>query len=199
MGGGEANGERGCSPWSCSPSQSRLLSPWLGLRPRVAPTRCRPPPGFHLRSSNGYVISAFAGGRPGGPQGMIVNVSKPGSQRLLWGAGQRKRRLDRGESGHGRPGRCSLRRYRRGRNPTLQMRGSRSPFSAGRYEGTIEFAGEDGYSAVDATSATGDARAILNLGLRRPGRRRVRREFPRCAVAGAKRRSRRFCVRGRHQ
>lgn len=121
------------------------------------------PFGFHLRSSNGYVISALGAGGQGGPQVVFVIVSKPGSAVLYETSATLGE--DTIEASLGGVGRIDVHYVPSGGIDTQRSKCGGKPvsFLAGHYEGTIDFAGEDGYSAVEARSAVGDIRPALNL------------------------------------
>jgi hypothetical protein len=149
------------------------------------------PPGFRLGATNGYTLSVLGLRNPSTHRGTILLAMRSRHGEALYSApasiGPTSIETDLGalgsidvdfvSSGESREERSAC-----GGKPVL--------VDAGRYEGTIEFSGEDGYSQVHGSSARGEARMALSLGCVRdsptegigghaPGARLTVRGFPR--------------------
>lgn len=122
------------------------------------------PPGFSLRSSHGYRLSVMTLGNPGGGAGVVVMTLRSRHTEVSYLApaalGPTSIEADLGDLGRldvdfvssGTP---RAERSACGDQPVL--------VEGGRYEGTIDFEGEEGYSRVHAASARGEAKAWLSV------------------------------------
>jgi hypothetical protein len=112
--------------------------------------------GFGLQASNGYTFSAVAGAPAEGEEGWISLYLVHGRRTLVTYGAPATVSPTTIEADLGKLGRISVTRVPTGR--TKAVRGGCKPGStkrveAERYEGTIEFHGEEGFAEVSATSA----------------------------------------------
>lgn len=119
----------------------------------------RPPTvtGFHLRASNGYVLFALAGAPPEGDEGWIglFLLERDRHSVVTYAAPARvtRRTID---ADLGKLGRISVIRAPTGRTKAVRWGcklGQTKKVEAERYEGTIEFHGEEEFADVSASSA----------------------------------------------
>jgi hypothetical protein len=156
----------GALPSELGPTSASALPLTPGARVSRSTTGQGPapfPPGFVLRSSNGYGIAFYVlGGRKGsGPHALII-VGQKGRSVLY--VAPATFTTDSLEVDLGELGRVAVAFH-----PTGATRPQRSAcggkpvsFASGYYEGTIAFHGEEGYTEVEATRARGDA-SIINI------------------------------------
>jgi hypothetical protein len=115
------------------------------------------PTGFQLRASDGYVFSAFAGEAPAaGGEGWIGLYLMRGQRAGVTYAAPATVSRTTIDADFGRLGSISVTRVPTGRMKTVRRGcgpGSTKPVEVERYEGTIEFHGEEGFTEVSATSA----------------------------------------------
>ena len=133
--------------------------------------------GFHLQASNGYELLALAGeAPPEGDEGWIGLFLVRGDQRAevtyAAPATVTRRSID---ADLGDLGRISVTRVSTERTRTVRWGckpGKTKQVEAGRYEGTIEFHGEEGFTDVSAVSAPLDPNpcGVGDEGGRPPGR-----------------------------
>ena len=121
------------------------------------------PPGFVLRSSNGYGITFYVlAGRKGSEPHAFIFVGRKG--RSVVYVAPASLTTDSLEADLGELGRVAVTFHPTG--GTRQQRsacgGKPVTFASGYYEGTIAFHGEEGYTEVEATRARGDA-SIINI------------------------------------
>jgi hypothetical protein len=118
--------------------------------------RMPPLTGFELEASNGYSFSAVAGAPPEGEKGWIGLYLARGRRTLVtYGAPATVSRTTI-EADLGKLGRILVTRVPTGRMKTVRggcKPGSTKRVEVERYEGTIEFHGEEGFAEVSATSA----------------------------------------------
>lgn len=110
--------------------------------------------GFGLQASNGYGFSAVAGASPEGDEGWIFLVLVRGRNTVFYTAPATVSRTTI-DADLGKLGRISVTRVPTGRTKTVRWGckpGSTKQVEAERYEGTIEFHGEEGFADVSATS-----------------------------------------------
>lgn len=110
--------------------------------------------GFHLRATNGFLLNAYAVALPGDEEGDIgILVYGKRASVSYWAPATVTATTI--EANLGLLGRISVTRQRTGRMKTVPgcKPGSRKQVPADRYEGTIEFHGEEGFTEVSATSA----------------------------------------------
>ena len=121
------------------------------------------PPGFSLRASHGYRLSVLALGDPRAGSGFVVVTlrSRHAEASYFAPAAPGPNSL---EADLGALGRLDVHFV-----PSGQPRSERAVcgkpalVEGGRYEGTIDFEGEEGYSRVHATSARGEAKGWLGI------------------------------------
>lgn len=122
------------------------------------------PPGFRLRASNGYTLSVMALNDPRTGHGVVLLTMRSRHAGVLYAApasvGPTSIEADLGAIGRidvdfvssGQP------------HPERSACGGESvQVDSGRYEGTIDFEGEEGYSEVHAVSARGEVMMVLSL------------------------------------
>lgn len=123
------------------------------------------PPGFRLSASNGYTLSALAfDDSRTGRGGVLLFMRSRHAHALYYAPASVEPSSI--EAKLGTIGRIDVDFV-----PSGQPRAERSVcggdsvlVDSGRYEGTIEFTGEEGYSQVHASSARGEAMMALSLG-----------------------------------
>lgn len=121
------------------------------------------PPGFTLRATHGYRMSVLGAEGPQGGAGVVIVTLRSRRASVTYSA---PAAVTPGsiEADLGSVGRIDVDFVPSGRTRTERSSCGRSALvESGRYEGTIDFKGEDGYSEVRATSAQGEASAWLNL------------------------------------
>jgi len=132
--------------------------------------------GFYLQASNGYELLALAGAPPEGDEGWIglFLLKGDGHSAVTYAAPATvtRRTID---ADLGKLGRISVTRVPTGRTKTVRWGcepGKRKRVEAERYEGTIEFHGEEGFADVSAGSAPLDPNpcGVSEEGGRPPGR-----------------------------
>ncbi|HKT84051.1 MAG TPA: hypothetical protein VJQ84_09485 [Solirubrobacterales bacterium] len=121
------------------------------------------PTPFWLEASNGYRFFAMAGrGSDGGEDGWVLlyleSANKPPA--LVTYAAPAKVSETQIEANLGKLGRISVTRVPTGRTKTRRICGRRRQVEIERYEGTIEFHGEEGFADVSATEAPTEATRI---------------------------------------
>ena len=123
------------------------------------------PPGFRLGAANGYTLSVLGLRNPSTHRGTILLAMRSHHGEALYSApasiGPTSIEADLGALGSIDVDFVSSGQTREERST---CGGKPVPVDAGRYEGTIEFNGEDGYSQVHGSSARGEARMALSLG-----------------------------------
>jgi len=152
--------------------------------------------GFGLQASNGYVLSVLAGASPDGEEGWISLYLVRGKRMMVSYAAPATISPTTIDADLGKLGKISVIRVPTGRTRTVRWGckpGGTKRVEAKRYEGTIEFHGEEGFAEVSATSApvaypvfcirntedggaSGDKNlsgARLDVEKRRPGRYRL--------------------------
>lgn len=122
------------------------------------------PPGFRLQASNGYMLTAIAFDDRGGERDLIYLIMSARHAAVLYFVpaviGPASIEADLGPIGHidmdfvssGEP---HVERSACDKEPVL--------VESGRYEGTLELRGEEGYAEVHASTVRGDAKLLLNL------------------------------------
>lgn len=111
--------------------------------------------GFSLQASNGYDLVALAGESPTGEEGWIWLVLR-GRRALVSYTAPAIVSDETIDADLGKLGKISVTRVPTGRTKTVRrgcQLGSRSRVEAERYEGLIEFHGEEGFAEVSAVSA----------------------------------------------
>lgn len=128
------------------------------------------PGGFRLKASNGYSLSVVSFHKPNTERGeVLVLAQAPGSAVLYF---TRATATDTSiEADLGAVGRIDVDFVPSGRARMERSACGGRPLAvdSGRYVGTIDFQGEQGYSEAHATSARGDAKFTLNLVCTRVG------------------------------
>lgn len=122
------------------------------------------PPGFTLRASHGYRLSVMGLGNPHGGRGTVFlfmssrHASVSYSTRASIGPGSIEANL-------GKIGRIDVKFVSSGGSHTERAICGGKPIAvqSGRYVGTIDIEGEEGYSRVHATAARGEAKLVLSL------------------------------------
>lgn len=122
------------------------------------------PPGFRLAATNGYTLSVVGVKDPNNDRGAILLAMRSRHAETLYSAlasiGPTSIEADLGTIGRidvdfVSSGQSQAERSACGRRSVL--------VDSGRYEGTIDFRGEEGYSQVHASSARGEAMMTLSL------------------------------------
>lgn len=123
------------------------------------------PPGFTLRASNGYTLSAFATQNPDtGEENIAIFVHSRHAE-VFYLASATVGPGASIEADLGIVGRIDV-DFAPSGGPRVERSacGDKSvPLESGFYEGSIEFEGEEGYSEVHATAARGDVRLLMRL------------------------------------
>lgn len=122
------------------------------------------PPGLRLAATSGYTLSAIALKAPNGGAGVVLVMVRSPNALALYSApasiGPTSIDADLGTIGRIDVDFVSSGQSRVERSAC----GGKSVLGdAGRYEGTIDFEGEEGYSQAHASSARGEARMALSL------------------------------------
>lgn len=110
---------------------------------------------FRLQASNGYEFIVEAGAPPEGEEGWIGIFLLHGMTAAATYAAPATVSRNRIDADLGELGTISVKRVRTGRTKTVRkcQRGPKVRVEAERYEGTIEFHGEEGFAEVDASRA----------------------------------------------
>lgn len=122
------------------------------------------PPGFKLKASNGYSLTVSAFHRPDTDRGEVLVLAAKRRAAVLYFA--RGTVTDTSiDADLGAVGRIDVDFAPSGRTRKEHSKCSRKSLdvNAGRYVGTIEFNGEQGYSEAHAGAARGDAKFVLSL------------------------------------
>lgn len=113
--------------------------------------------GFHLQASNGYKLLALAGAPPEGGEGWVgLFLLKRDRRSIVTYAVPATVTRKSIDADLGKLGRISVTRVSTGRTKTVRWgckSGKTKRVEAERYEGTIEFHGEEGFTDVSADSA----------------------------------------------
>jgi hypothetical protein len=123
-------------------------------------------PSFRVKATNGFTGFVFAGVSPTtGKGGMVLDLHN----RTEAASYQAPARLNGStlEASFGSLGEVAVTAVPSG-HPTMVNsgcggHGKRVPIETGRWEGSIQFRGEEGFSTIDAVSAKEDAAPLLNL------------------------------------
>jgi hypothetical protein len=111
---------------------------------------------FRLKASNGYEFFALAGAPAEGEEGGIAFYLRQGRRALVTYSAPAKVSRTTIDADLGKLGKISVTRVPTGRTKRVHRGckpGSTERVEAERYEGTIEFHGEEGFADVSATSA----------------------------------------------
>lgn len=121
------------------------------------------PPGFTLRASNGYRLSVLGLVNPRTGRGGVLLFMRSRHAKVFYST-RASVSLGSIEADLGPIGRIDVRFVPSG-GSHLERSSCGKPVAvqSGRYEGTIDVEGEEGYSRVHATSARGEAKLVLSL------------------------------------
>jgi len=122
------------------------------------------PPGFKLKASNGYSLTVSSFHKPDTDRGEVLVLASTQRAAVLYFA--RGTVTDTSiDADLGAVGKIDVDFASSGKTRKEHSDCNRKPLAidSGRYLGTIEFNGEQGYSEAHATEARGDAKFILSL------------------------------------
>lgn len=131
-------------------------------QPRVAPERPLPIPGaFRLSASNGYTLDVIAvPPRAGRTASLLIYAYKRGrGVRYVAPATVTETSM---QSDLGELGEISVSFHRSNQATSVPCGKEAIRFDSGRYEGKIDFHGEEGYTSVEATSVPGNIDYLLS-------------------------------------
>jgi hypothetical protein len=122
------------------------------------------PPGFKLKATNGYSLTVASFHKPGTDRGEVLALASTRDAAVLYFA-QATVTDTSIDADLGAVGRIDVEFVSSGRTREERSQcGHRSVVvDSGRYVGTIEFNGEQGYSEARETEARGDAKFVLSL------------------------------------
>jgi hypothetical protein len=121
------------------------------------------PSGFNLRASNGYTLSVMALAGPRTDRGIILWLMRSRYAQVSYSV-EAVVSPTSIEADLGAIGRIDVDFIPSGQSRTERsICGDPIQVDSGRYEGTVVFEGEEGYSEIHASSARGDATLALNL------------------------------------
>lgn len=122
------------------------------------------PPGFKLKASNGYTLTVSSFHKPDTDHGEVLVLASTRGAAVLYFA--RATVTDTSiDADLGAVGKIDVDFVSTGETRKEHSQCNPKPLAidSGRYVGTIEFHGEQGYSEAHATEASGDAKFILSL------------------------------------
>jgi len=122
------------------------------------------PPGFSLRATHGYRMTVLGAEDPDTGRGAVILSMRSRHAEAVYSvpASVTPTSIEADLGGLGRVD-VSFVPSGRSRTERSECRGEPVRVESGRYEGTIVFEGEEGYSQVDAAFARGEAKMWLNL------------------------------------
>jgi hypothetical protein len=157
---------RGTRGWGTAVVVLALLASGSASASSAAAESLLPPPGFHLRASNGYSLSVLGLTVPENGKNIVLVLVGNGESTVLYATPVAVLVDDSIVADLGSVGRIDVHFAPSGRSQTERLGCSGKPetFAGGRYEGVIDFDGEQGYSKVHATVARGDGRFFQRFG-----------------------------------
>lgn len=131
-------------------------------QPRVAPERPLPIPGaFRLSASNGYTLDVIAVPQRAGRTASLLIYAYKRGRGVRYVAPARVTETSM-QSDLGELGEISVSFQRTNQATSVPCDEETIRFDSGRYEGKIDFNGEEGYTSVEATSVPGDIGYFLS-------------------------------------